>query len=61
MRIKHPQADDKREHKGFLWLPRYGDKMTRWLEHAHWLEVWSGYGHHMGWTFARWLDLERKE
>ena len=61
MRIKHPQAGDTREREGFLWRPRYGEWMTRWLEHAHWIEVWSGYGHQMCWSFVSWLDLERGE
>jgi len=58
MRIKYPQPGDTRERKGFLWLPRYGNKLERWLEHAHWLEVWSFWGYGAGWIFVRWLDLE---
>jgi hypothetical protein len=61
MRYKKQERPQIRTRKGFLFLPKEIDGLTRWWEYAEWEEKhWSDGGGMMGsdgWSPIRWLDI----
>lgn len=49
------KAGQIRRNKGFLFFPKEINEEVRWLEYAHWEEVFDPRYHDM-WRPIRWID-----